>query len=54
MLVDPNEVLRAENNGLQNIVSLLNPLPAQFNVAPGDVLHVSSHSSIYLHVRAQG
>ncbi|KAJ7302403.1 heme peroxidase [Mycena albidolilacea] len=41
MLVDPNEVLRAENNGLQNIVSLLNPLPAQFNVSPGDVLHLA-------------
>ncbi|KAJ6526191.1 heme peroxidase [Mycena vulgaris] len=27
MLMDPNEVLRAENNGLQNIVSLLKPLP---------------------------
>ncbi|KAJ7724294.1 heme peroxidase [Mycena olivaceomarginata] len=41
MLVDPNEVLRAENNGLQNIVSLLQPLPAQFNATPGDVLHLA-------------
>ncbi|KAJ7221263.1 heme peroxidase [Mycena pura] len=41
MLVDPNEVLRAENNGLQNIVSLLKPLPGQFNVSAGDVLHLA-------------
>jgi hypothetical protein len=46
MLVDPNEVLRPDNNGLQNIVSLLKPLPVQFNVSPGDVLHVSSHFDI--------
>jgi hypothetical protein len=48
LLVDPNEVLRADNNGLQNIVAALKPLPAQFGVSPGDVLHVrsicSSHS----------
>jgi hypothetical protein len=49
MLVDPNEVLRPDNNGLQNIVSLLKPLPAEFNVSPGDVLHVSSHFDIYIH-----
>ncbi|KAJ6568004.1 heme peroxidase [Mycena vulgaris] len=41
MLVDPNEVLRPDNNGLQNIVRLLKPLPAQFGVAPGDVLHLA-------------
>ncbi|KAJ7169217.1 heme peroxidase [Mycena crocata] len=41
ILVDPNEVLRPENNGLQNIVSLLQPLPAQFGVAPGDILHLA-------------
>ncbi|KAJ6504439.1 heme peroxidase [Mycena vulgaris] len=41
MLVDPNEVLRPDNNGLQNIVSLLQPLPGQFNVSHGDVLHLA-------------
>ncbi|KAJ7896677.1 heme peroxidase [Mycena olivaceomarginata] len=41
LLVDPNEVLRPDNNGLQNIVSLLKPLPGQFNVSPGDVLHLA-------------
>ncbi|KAJ6457967.1 heme peroxidase [Mycena sanguinolenta] len=41
LLVDPNEVLRSENNGLQNIVSLLQPLPAQFGVSPGDILHLA-------------
>ncbi|KAJ7495259.1 heme peroxidase [Mycena latifolia] len=41
MLVDPNEVLRSENNGLQNIVSLLEPMPAQFGVSPGDVLQLA-------------
>lgn len=40
MLWDPNEVLRTENDGLQTIVGLLQPLPAKFNVTPGDVLHV--------------
>ncbi|KAJ7648933.1 heme peroxidase, partial [Mycena polygramma] len=40
MLTDPNEVLRSENNGLQTIVGLLQPLPAQFGVAPGDIVHV--------------
>jgi hypothetical protein len=42
MLVDPNEVLRPENNGLQSIVGLLQPIPAQFNVSAGDVLHASA------------
>ncbi|KAF7351668.1 Peroxidase [Mycena sanguinolenta] len=41
LLVDPNEVLRSENNGLQNIVSLLKPLPTQFGVSPGDLLHLA-------------
>lgn len=41
ILVDPNEVLRTENNGLQNIVSLLSPLPAKFGVSAGDVLHLA-------------
>ncbi|KAJ7112725.1 heme peroxidase [Mycena epipterygia] len=41
MLVDPNEVLRPENNGLQTIVGLLAPLPAKFSVAPGDLLHLA-------------
>ncbi|KAF7351756.1 Peroxidase [Mycena sanguinolenta] len=41
LLVDPNEVLRSENNGLQNIVSLLKPLPAQFGVSPGDIVHLA-------------
>ncbi|KAJ6483154.1 heme peroxidase [Mycena sanguinolenta] len=41
ILVDPNEVLRAENNGLQYIVSLLQPLPAQFGVSPGDILQTA-------------
>jgi hypothetical protein len=40
MLWDPTEVLRTENDGLQNIVSILTPLPAQFGVTPGDLLHV--------------
>lgn len=41
MIWDPTEILRTENNGLQNIVSILSPLPAQFGVSPGDLLHVS-------------
>ncbi|KAJ6525909.1 heme peroxidase [Mycena vulgaris] len=41
MLSDPTEVLRSENNGLQSIVGLLKPLPAQFGVSPGDVLHLA-------------
>jgi hypothetical protein len=48
MLVDPNEVLRPENNGLGNIVSLLQPLPAQFNVSAGDILHVRPRSTRHL------
>ena len=44
MLVDSTEVLRHENNGLQTIVGLLKPLPTQFGVSPGDLLHVSTHS----------
>ncbi|KAF7366154.1 Peroxidase [Mycena venus] len=41
ILVDPNEVLRSENNGLQNIVSLLQPLPDQFGVSPGDIVQIA-------------
>ncbi|KAJ6566869.1 heme peroxidase [Mycena capillaripes] len=41
MLTDPHEVERAENNGLQNITAALWPLPAEFNVSPGDVLHLA-------------
>jgi len=41
MLVDSTEVLRHENNGLQTIVGLLKPLPAQFGVSPGDLLHLA-------------
>ncbi|KAJ7702658.1 manganese peroxidase 1 [Mycena rosella] len=41
MLVYPTEVLRGENNGLQKIVSLLQPLPAQFGVSAGDILHLA-------------
>ncbi|KAJ7321600.1 heme peroxidase [Mycena albidolilacea] len=33
MLVDPTEVQRAENDRLQNIVSFLQPIPAQFGVS---------------------
>jgi len=43
LLVDPNEVLRDENNGMQTIVSLLKPLPEKFNVSAGDVLHVRDY-----------
>ncbi|KAJ6589284.1 heme peroxidase [Mycena capillaripes] len=42
LLVYDSEVQRADNNGLQNIVAALKPLPAQFDVTPGDVLHASS------------
>ncbi|KAJ6548562.1 heme peroxidase [Mycena capillaripes] len=41
MLVFDSEVQRPDNNGLQSIVGALKPLPAQFNVTPGDVLHAS-------------
>ncbi|KAF7366184.1 Peroxidase [Mycena venus] len=41
ILTDPTEVLRTENNGLQSIVSLLQPLPAQFGVSAGDIVHVA-------------
>lgn len=41
LLVDPTEVLRADNNGLQAIVAGLTPLPTQLNVSPGDVLHLA-------------
>ncbi|KAF7354048.1 Peroxidase [Mycena venus] len=41
MIWDPTEVLRTENDGLQPIVSILSPLPAQFGVSPGDLLHLA-------------
>lgn len=41
MLSDPSEVRRTENNGLQNIVKLLRPLPKRFGVSNGDLLHVA-------------
>ncbi|KAJ7664490.1 heme peroxidase [Mycena polygramma] len=41
MLTDHNEVNRTENSGLGPIVAALTPLPGQFNVAPGDVLHLA-------------
>ncbi|KAJ7172812.1 heme peroxidase [Mycena crocata] len=41
MLVDPLEVLRDENNGLQGIVAALAPLPEKYGVSPGDVLHLA-------------
>ncbi|THV00251.1 heme peroxidase [Dendrothele bispora CBS 962.96] len=41
LLVDPNEINRSENNGMQTIVSLLKPLPEKFDVSPGDVLHLA-------------
>ncbi|KAJ7022470.1 heme peroxidase [Mycena alexandri] len=41
MLSDPTEVNRTENNGLQTIVGLLQPMVSQFNVAPGDLLHLA-------------
>ncbi|KAF7312613.1 Peroxidase [Mycena indigotica] len=41
LLWDPQEVLRDENNGLQDIVAALAPLPQRFNVSPGDVLQLA-------------
>ncbi|KAJ6491960.1 heme peroxidase, partial [Mycena sanguinolenta] len=41
MIWDPTEILRTENDGLQSIVSILSPLPARFNVTPGDLLHLA-------------
>lgn len=40
LLTDPAEVQRPDNNGLQTIVALLQPLPARFGVSAGDILHV--------------
>ena len=50
MLVDMDEVLHGDNNGLQTIVGQLLPLPQKFNVSAGDVLHVNTttvHSSAH-------
>ncbi|KAJ6483269.1 heme peroxidase [Mycena sanguinolenta] len=41
IIVYPEELTRDLNNGLQTIVSLLAPLPAQFNVSAGDVVHLA-------------
>lgn len=41
MLSDPSEVRRIENNGLQEIVAILKPLPKKFGVSNGDLLHVT-------------
>ncbi|KAJ7679448.1 heme peroxidase [Mycena polygramma] len=41
MLTDGDEVKRGENSGLGPIVEALTPLPARFNVGPGDVLHLA-------------
>jgi len=41
MLTDPNEVLRSENSGLANIVSLLKPMPAKFGVSAGDIVQMA-------------
>ncbi|KAJ7016552.1 heme peroxidase, partial [Mycena alexandri] len=46
MIWDPTEVTRTENNGLQTIVGILAPLPAQLGVSPGDILHVGFLISI--------
>lgn len=49
ILSDPNEVLRAENNGLQNIVAALVPLPDRFGVSPGDIVQVRRFHFWLLH-----
>ncbi|KAJ7204994.1 heme peroxidase [Mycena pura] len=41
IMTDPNEVMRSENNGLQQIVSLLNPIAAEFGVSPADTLQLA-------------
>ncbi|KAJ7111415.1 heme peroxidase [Mycena epipterygia] len=41
MLTDPTEVQRGDNSGLLNIVTALKPLPGNFSVLPGDVLHLA-------------
>ncbi|TFK69706.1 hypothetical protein BDN72DRAFT_593147 [Pluteus cervinus] len=40
-LTDAGELLRDQNSGLQTIVGLSQASPAQFGVAPGEILHVS-------------
>ena len=40
IIVYPEELSRDLNNGLQTIAGLLAPLPEQFNVSAGDVVHV--------------
>ncbi|KAA8913459.1 heme peroxidase [Sphaerosporella brunnea] len=41
MLIDPTEIERPDNNGLQQIVTALTPLAAQFGVSNADILHVT-------------
>ncbi|KAJ7064366.1 heme peroxidase [Mycena amicta] len=41
ILTDPLEVQRPENHGLEKIVSLLQPIVAQFGVSPGDVVQLA-------------
>ncbi|KAF7357098.1 Peroxidase [Mycena sanguinolenta] len=41
IIVYPEELTRDLNNGLQTIAGLLAPLPDQFNVSPGDVVHLA-------------
>ncbi|KAJ6582321.1 heme peroxidase [Mycena capillaripes] len=46
LLVYDNEVQRADNNGLQNIVAALKPLPAQYKASAGDVLHMAGNLAV--------
>jgi hypothetical protein len=41
LLIDPTEVQRTDNNGLQGIVSALKPLASRFGVSNADILHVA-------------
>ncbi|KAJ7933607.1 heme peroxidase [Mycena leptocephala] len=40
-IVYPDELTRDLNHGLQTIAGLLRPLPEQFNVSAGDVVHLA-------------
>ncbi|KAJ6582365.1 heme peroxidase, partial [Mycena capillaripes] len=46
LLVYDNEVQRADNNGLQNIVAALKPLLAQYKASAGDVLHMAGNLAV--------
>lgn len=48
MLIDPTEVERSENNGLQGIVTALQPYAAKYGVSNADVLHVAGALSVVL------